>query len=68
MSALSYFITVLTLSLISSGVFICWQQAAIGQLLDESCPGSGAALLAAHTCGVATLNPDALGARFCQPL
>jgi hypothetical protein len=42
MTALSYFITVLTLSLVSSGVFICWQQAAIGRLLDESCPGSGA--------------------------
>ena len=42
MSALTYFIAVLTLSLISSGVFICWQQAAIGPLLEESCPGSGA--------------------------
>jgi hypothetical protein len=42
MTALSYFITVLSLSLISSGVFICWQQAAIGRLLEESCPGSGA--------------------------
>lgn len=42
MSALTYFITVLTLSLVSSGVFIFWQQAAIGRLLEESCPGSGA--------------------------
>ena len=42
MSALSYFLTVLALSLLSSGVFIVWQQRAIGPLLHENCPISGA--------------------------
>ena len=42
MSALNYFITVLALSFVSSAVLIVWQQAAIGRLLEESCPGSGA--------------------------
>ncbi|MEJ2792974.1 hypothetical protein WAE56_06120 [Iodobacter sp. LRB] len=42
MSAISYFIAILALSLLSSALLISWQQRALGPLLEESCPGSGA--------------------------
>ncbi|STQ89472.1 hypothetical protein [Iodobacter fluviatilis] len=42
MSAISYFLAILALSLLSSALLISWQQRALGPLLEASCPGSGA--------------------------